>query len=490
MTNRSNYKSNNTVQFSVLSHNQCADIFSAALEILERTGSKVYSSEALAMLKSAGCKVEGEHVRIPSYLIKKALNTAPSRIVLCDRNGNRRIFLEGCNSYYGPGPTNPYFYDLETGERRKVVKSDVVNVAKVCDALPNIDFVMSLAGITDCPPELADVHEVHAMLQNTSKTIVGWSTGINNLKIIIEMFAAVAGDLNELQKKPSLALYAGDPVTPLIHPEDALEKLLYMAELGLPVIYPPGLQMGGNSPITIAGTLALGIADNLVGLLLTQLKNEGAPFIGGCIPGIMDMQTTSCIYCAPEGILAHAAAAEMFRYLNIPMWSTAGVTDSKILDEQSAIESAIMCYTTALAGANLIHDVGFIESGMAASLEQVVMGDEIIGMVRKIIAGVEVNEETLALDVIDEVGPGGHFLGTQHTFKNFKEKIWFPTLIDRQRYSQWESQGKKTMGQRIKEKAQRIIRDYKPEPLVQDVKHKLDLLVEKAEQDHRERKSK
>ncbi len=149
-----------------------------------------------------------------------------------------------------------------------------------------------------------------------------------------------------------------------------------------------------------------------------------------------------------------------------------------------------MCYTTALAGANLIHDVGFIESGMAASLEQVVMGDEIIGMVRKIIAGVEVNKDTLALDVIDEVGPGGHFLGTTHTFKHFKEQIWFPTLIDRQRYSQWESQGKKTMGQRIKEKAQRIIWDYKPEPLAQDVKHKLDLLVEKAEQDHRERKSK
>ena len=485
MAIRSNYVSNKTVQFSVLSNDQCAEIFNGALEILERTGAKVNSRKALAVLRKAGCKVEGEHVRIPSFLIKKALNSAPSRVVLCDRNGNRKLFLEGCNSYYGPGPTNPYFYDIETGERRKVLKKDVFNVAKVCDALPNIDFVMSLAGISDCHPDLADVHEIHAMLQNTSKTIVGWSTGLETLKIIIEMCVAVAGDLNELQKNPFLALYAGDPITPLIHPEDALDKLMYMAELGLPVLYPPGLQMGGNAPITIAGTLALGVADNLVGLLLTQLINEGTPFIGGCIPGNFDMLTTSCIYCAPEGILAHAGAAEMFRYLGIPMWSTAGATDSKILDEQSAIESAIMCYTTALAGANLVHDVGFIESGMAASLEQVVMGDEIIGMVRKIIGGIEVNKDTLALDVIDEVGPGGHFLGTEHTFKNFKKETWFPTLLDRQRYSQWEKDGKKTMGQRIKEKARGILINHVPEPLTENIIQQLDQLVNKAETKHK-----
>lgn len=479
---RSNYKANLSVQFKVLSDDQCQEILQASLEILERTGVEIKSDQALLLLKKAGAFIDKTRVRIPSFLIKKALSIVPSRVVLCDRYGNRKLFLEGYNSYFGPGPTNPYFLDLETGIRRNVLKQDVANTAKVCDALPNIDFVMSLAGITDCEPQLADVHEIHAMLQNTTKPIVGWANDLDGSKYIVEMCSAVAGSLQKLQLNPFLALYAGDPISPLIHPREALEKLLYMAELGLPVIYPPGLQLGGTAPVTIAGALAVGVADNLVGLLLTQLQREGSPYIGGAIPVLMDMSTTNTCYGAPEMILGHAAAADLYHYIGLPMWSTAGATDSKIVDEQAAVEAAFGCYTTALSGANLIHDVGFVESGMSGSLEQVVLADEIIGMARRIVAGVEVNKETLAVDVIDEVGPGGHFLGENHTFKHFKNDTWFPTLINRQRHFEWEQGGKKTMKQRLNEKAKKLLAQHEQKLLPQEIVLQLDKILERAKQ--------
>ncbi|ATW26447.1 trimethylamine methyltransferase family protein [Candidatus Formimonas warabiya] len=478
---KSNYKVNQSVQFRVLSDDQCAEIFQAALEVLERTGVNIHCEEALSLLKNAGSWVDGKRVRIPSHLVKKALHRVPARVVLCTRDGERKLFLEGHNSYFGPGPTNPYFIDVETGERRKVVKKDVENVAKVCEALPNIDFVMSLAMISDCTPVLADVHEVHAMLQNTTKPICTWAFNVENLKDIVEMCCAVAGGLENLQRNPFFSLYS-EPIVPLTHPKEAVEKLLYMADMGLPQIYAPGMQMGGTVPMTIAGMLVVGLADNLVGLLLSQLKREGAPFIAGLMLALMDMQTTNCSYGAPEFSLALAAQADLYHFLKLPVWSAAGASDSIVFDEQAAVEAAIQCYSAALSGANLIHDVGFLESGLSASLEQLALGDEIIGMVRRIISGVEVNKDTLAVDVIDQVGPGGHFLGEEHTFKYFRQKTWFPTLMNRKRYLDWKNEGEKTMGMRLNEKARKILNEFESKRLPVHLEERLNEIMEKAEQ--------
>jgi trimethylamine--corrinoid protein Co-methyltransferase len=477
---KSNYKANRSVQFQVLSEDQCEEILFAAFEVLERTGVEIHSEEALSLLEENGCWVEEKRVKVPSYLIKKALNTVPSRVVLCDRDGNREVFLEGNNSYFGPGPTNPYFIDLETGERRGVTKQDIANTAKMCDKLPNIDFVMSLAGL-DNPSELADVHEVHAMLQNTTKPIVSWGIDAAGCKDTINMCSAVAGGLEELQQNPFIALYAGDPVSPLKHPKDSLEKLLFLTEKGIPVIYPSGMLLGGTAPVTIAGALVEGLADNLVALLLSQLKREGAPFIIGIGMALMDMSTTITSYGAPEFNLGYAAGVDLGHYLNLPTFGTAGATDSKVVDQQAAIEATMSCYSSALSGANLIHDIGFMESGMSASLEHLVMGDEIIGMVRRFISGVKVNKETLAVDVLDKVGPGGHFLNTDHTRNHFKEETWFPTVMDRQEYSAWEMQGKKTMKERLNRKAKDILAEHEPKPLSSEIKKKIDGILERAE---------
>lgn len=424
--------------------------------------------------------MDGDRVRIPSYLIKKALSTAPSRIVLCDRDGNRRLFLEENKSYFGPGPTCPTFTDPYTGKVRQTVKQDAVNTAIVCDALPNIDFVMSLSMISDCTTGLADVYEIHAMLQNTVKPIVGWAFDLDGVKDIVDMCAAVAGGLENLQRNPFIVMYS-EPTSPLTHSREAVDILLFVAENNLPAVYTPGMLMGGTVPVTMAGALATGIADNLVGLLLGQLKREGSPYIGGAPGGIMDMTNMRSCFGSPEFALLHAAYADIYHYLGLPIWGTAGCTDSKVMDSQAAAEAAIGIYSAALSGANLIHDCGFLDAAMTGSLELLVMCNEIIGMVRRMIHGVDVTEDTLALDVVDQVGPGGSYLGVKHTFKNFKGQTWFPTVFDRRNYRKWVDEGKTTAEERLNETVKQILKEHKPEPLPEDVVKQLDAIVERAE---------
>ena len=477
----SNEVDNISVQCKVLSDSQCRRLYNAVLEVLERTGAEVYCEEALELLKKAGCWVDGVRVRIPSHLVERAISTAPSRVVLSDRNGKRRLFLEGNNTYFGPGPTNPYFYDLETGERREVLKSDVCDVARLVEVLPNMDFVMSLACISDCTPGLADVHEVHAMLQNTTKPIVTWGYDVENVATIISMCEVVAGSPEALQKNPFVVIYS-EPTTPLRHSKDAVNKLLYMSEKGLPQLYTPGVQGCATAPASMAGVLVLAAADNLTGLVINQLKREGAPFIAGGVTTNMDMKTMiHCYGSSPEFSLMHAALTDFIHYIKLPTWSTAGCADSKVLDEQAAIEYSLSIYSAALSGANLVHDCGFLETGMSGSLEALVMADEIIDMVRNTVKGVWVDDESLAVDIIDKVGPGGNFLTEEHTFKNFKKEFWIPRDINRDNYRQWSSKGKTTYKERLRARAKKMLQESQPEKLPDDILHKLQELMDKAE---------
>lgn len=479
----SNLIDNRSVQFRVLSESQLARIYSAVLEVLERTGAEIHNPAALELLKRAGCWVDGIRVRFPSYLVERAISTAPSRVVLADRTGQRKVFLEGNNSYFGPGPTNPYFIDVDTGERRRVTKQDVCNVAKLVEDLPNMDFCMSLASISDVTSALADVHEVHAMLQYTKKPIVTWAFNEKNTAAIVELCETVAGGAEELQRNPFLVLYA-EPTTPLKHPNESLGKMMYMAKKALPVMYTPGVQGNATAPASLAGVIVTAAADNIAGLVIHQLVRAGAPYIAGGVTTNMDMRTMiHCYGSSPEFCLMHAAYTEFIHFLGLPMFSTAGASDSKLLDEQAAIEYSLSIYSAALSGANLIHDVGFLESGMSASLEALVMGDEVISYVRKILKGVRVDDESLAVDLIDRVGPGGHFLREKHTLQNFKTEFWMPKVINRERYQAWEDGGKLTYAQRLNVSAKKLLQEHQAQLLDEEILSKLQGIVDRAETD-------
>jgi trimethylamine--corrinoid protein Co-methyltransferase len=478
---KSNITANNSLRLQVLSKSQLDKIFAAALEVLERTGVTFHDDEAIETMRKAGCYVDGIRVRIPSHLVEKALLSVPHRVTLCNsRTGERTMHLEGYNAYYGTGSDTPFYIDPFTQERKKSSKQSVANSCKVIDALPNLDFVMSFGIVQDVPQLIYDRHQFEAQILNTSKPIVTTATDLKGYADIIEMCEIVAGGEEELRKNPIMTLYA-EPISPLQHSWEAATKLILAAKKQLPVVYTPCVMAGGTVPATMAGVLANGLAESLSGLVLHQQTKEGAPFIMGGVFTIMDMNSTIFAYGSPEFNLLMSALADIAHYLRLPMFGTCGCTDSKIVDEQAGIETAISILMTQLSGPNLNHDVGYIEYGSTASLENLIICDDIIGMVRRIAKGINVNEETLAVDVIDQIGPGGHFLAHEHTMNWFKKETYFNTLLDRQRFETWLEGGSKTLFQRANEKAKDIIENYETDPLPKDIQSKLRAVVERAE---------
>jgi trimethylamine--corrinoid protein Co-methyltransferase len=482
MTNiRSNDHVFGSVQFRRLSDEQCQRLYWACLEILERTGVRLYDQEALGLLKKAGVPAtDGNRVRIPAGIVEKAFTTAPKRVTLCDRHGNRVMPVEGHRSFFGTGSDCPNIVDHRTGERRKSVLQDVVEAMIVTDALPHIDFVMSMFLPRDVSQPVVDRYQMEAMLNHTTKPVIFVTTEFSGCVDAIEMAEAVVGGPQALQRNPMVACYI-NVTTGLRHNQEALQKLLYLAGKGLPAIYVPSAQGGVTAPVTPAGALAVSQAGALVGLLLSQLKREGAPFI---MPGwggnTLDMRTMVQPYADPD---KRAIAADFVHFMNLPMFALAGCSDSKVVDQQAGIEAALTLMTDALCGGNIVHDLGYLESGLSGSLAQLVICDEILGWLEHFVRGVEITEETLALDLIEEVGPDGQFLDSEHTREHFRER-WYPSLFERHNYDDWQDRGGKTLGQRAAERVDIILAEHKPEPLPEDVARVVHAIVERAEVQH------
>jgi trimethylamine--corrinoid protein Co-methyltransferase len=474
---RVNLRQNASLQFSVLSDDQCEQIALAAFEVLERVGARFYESEALEIFKKAGCAVsDGNVVQFPSGLIKQALNSVPARFTLYTRTGQPAIKVEPNRAHFGPGPTCCNFLDPETGERRLFVKQNAALTARVCDALPNIDYVMSLGSISDVPQDEADIHEFDAMVRETTKPIMSWSFSRESLAQIHRMCAAVKASEEAYAREPFMIFYA-EPSSPLKHSAEAVQKLIYCARHRIPIVYTPCPIAGGTAPATLAGVLVQNLAETLGGVVLSQLIQKGAPLVVGGVVSLLDMRTTILSYGAPELALLSAGATEVARSLGLPMFSTAGCTDSKCLDEQTAVEATTSILLAELSGANFIHDVGYAESGMTGSLPLLVMCDEIIGMARHIARGIRVDEETLAVDAIAEAAGTGNYLALDHTARHFRDQFWFPRLMDRRRYGEWAGDGEKTMGDRVRERLRKMLEEHRAPPLSSEVTAQLDRIV-------------
>ena len=469
-----------TPGLQLLSSDQKQQVHQATLELLRRTGVKVLVPEVRDLLEKAGCWLDGERVRIPPNLIDWAIQVAPSRVVLCSRDGEAAMELEGRKGYYGTGSDTPFVIDAYTGERRHAVLADVANVARLVDALPHIDFLMCMGIASDVTESISDLYHFQAMVSNTTKPLVYTAWDRANLEAIIEMAEAVAGGAEALRRSPFCALYS-EPISPLTHAKESCEKLLFIAGKGLPVVYTPAVMIGGTGPVTVAGALVQANAEQLSGLLITQLIREGAPVIGAGGILHMDMSKGLISYAAPEFMLAMTAFSEMYHYYGLPIFSFAGCSDAKVFDQQAAAEGALWMLITALGGGNLIHDVGYVESGMTASYDMLVAMNEMAGLVKRFMRGVEITEETVPLDVIDQVGPGGHFLGEEHTFEHFREN-WIPQLLDRAPRDEWEQDGAPTLGDRTADRVREILEHHKPTPLPEEAAAALAATIEQAEE--------
>jgi len=464
-------------QTRMLSDEQIQAIHHTSLDILSQTGIVMKNKRAEALLLDAGARQQGERIKIPAHLVQNALLAAPSRIPMHTRTGLLSMPLESGKVFFGTGSDCNFTIDLETGQRRPVLLKDVQAFARLCDGLENIDFVMSMGVSSDVPPMHHYIHGFVAMLRGSVKPIVFTANGLNDMQAIYQIACAVAGGADNLLEKPFLLHYA-EPISPLLFSGESVDKLLFCAEKGLPVAYIPSPNTGGGGPITLAGALALGNAETLAGLVLTQLVRPGTPFLYGMNTAALDMKTTIVSYGAPEWPAGMMAWTDMGRWYKLPVWGVSGATDSKLVDAQAAIEATITIMSAFLCRCNLNHDVGYIEYGSTSSMEMVVMADEIIGQVRYIMDGVEVSERTLAREAIASARPGSGFLAAEHTLSNWKWAQWKPKLIDRSRYDEWQHAGSKDLSQRANLRARKILTEHQPEPLPEAVEVEIQKILD------------
>ncbi|MFH1009528.1 MAG: trimethylamine methyltransferase family protein [Candidatus Latescibacterota bacterium] len=468
-----------------LSKEQLEKLHAASLEVMEKTGVRMLDRSALEILKKGGCHVvEDTLVRFPPELVEWALDVAPKEIALYDQLGAPSLLLSGRKAYYGNGSDLLFIIDHRTGKRREPAFQDVGDMITLLDALPGFDFVMSGFIPRDVPSEQAQRWQMLAMLEGTKKPIVYVTTDLANTRAAIAMAEIVAGGEEALRKHPFAVNYINIS-HPLRHNPESIKKVMWLSRKGLPFVYRPSIVTRGiSTPITGAGFLVVNHVAGLAGLVLSQLVREGAPFIRcGCSGGTFDMRTMVGLHAAPE---LRGFNEDMAAHYGLPMFGIGGLCGAKTVDQQAAYESALTLFASTMSGAQLIHDVGYMDNGTTGALDQLVICHEIIGWVKQYMKPLVVDEETLALNWIDEVvRNNGDFLQTDHTLAHFREDA-YPELTERENYDTWQAAGSTTLRERAGKKVDEILETHRATPPPEETRKKLRALVEQPTANGRE----
>lgn len=473
----------NQMVLRVLTDEQIEEILQASFSILEQVGCRILHKEAVEMLKSAGARVKGEVVKVPRQLVQECLRHAPKGFTIYDRTGEPRLYAFGSNVYFGTSTASPNTIDARTGEAHPTTIEDIARGAKVADALQHIDWIMPFGSAQDVPGDIAEVFEFDAAVRNTTKPIVFCGYSGRGVEMVYEMAAEVAGGLENLQERPFVVCYP-EPITPLTFPQEVVNRMLVTADLMQPQIPTGSQQPGATAPITLAGSLAQATAESLLSVVLVQLRQKGAPVFMACNFGGFNMQTGIMSIVPPEASLALAAQAQMARSLGLPTWGLAGATDAKLLDAQAGAESAFTILSQALAGINLIHDVGYMDMGMSCSCDMLVLGDELIGWAKRFLRGIRVNDEEIGLGAIRSVGPGGNYLLQRQTLERCRSEYWMPELFSREPRSTWETKGASDMKERVHRKVLRLLDSHQAPELSPRTVRALEDIKERVRKDH------
>ncbi len=458
-------------QYKPLTNAQVKQIHEASLSILERTGVQVEEPEALEFFKSAGANVDGNRVRISQSLIEDTLAKARSRVVLAGRDPKHDMILEGSRVHIGTGGAALQVLDLDTGNIRQATLQDAADMAQIVDALDNIHFYLLPIYPTDIPEESVEISKYYAALANTTKHVQGGVYTLRGIRDVIEMSERIMGGAEALRERPIVSFITSWMVSPLMFATDVTTLLIEVCRQGMPVVLSSAPMAGSTSPVTLAGTLAQLNAEELAGLALTQLVSPGTPVLIGPIPATADMRTGSYLGGSVEIGIANAAITQMAHFYEVPIYNSAGMTESKLPDIQAGIEKTQSIIQVALAGSNFIHHAaGMLEDMSTIAYEQFVIDNDMLGMAMRAVRGIEINEETLALDVIDSVGPGNHYLGEMHTMKHMRTAHHYPSdVINRQDRGLWEEDGATDARTRAIKIARDILENHKPDPIDADV---------------------
>jgi trimethylamine--corrinoid protein Co-methyltransferase len=466
-----------SAHFSRLGPQEAERIHNASLEILERVGIEVHSEKARDLLVKAGAKADGIVLRLSEVMVTRALETTPKRMILYDRHGHAAMRAYGYQSYFGGGSDCLNILDHRTGQRRRPVLSDVREAVTLMDALPEIDFVMSAVLPEDVDQRIYDRYQMEVMLNSTTKPIVFVTPDFEGCVAAVEMCEIVAGGREAFLRRPFATCYI-NVTSGMVANEEALQKAMFLAEKGLPLLWIPLNAGGVNSPVTAAGCMASMNAGILLGVVLAQLVNPGVPVgVPGWNGGPYNLQTMVGNYVLAD---EQGLAPSMGRYYDFPVFGLAGSTDSKVLDHQAGAEAAFSLTFALLSGANINHDVGFMDAGLQYSFQLLAMCNEHLGFLRAATAGIPVTDEDLAVDLVEELGPIGDYLSHEHTLKNFR-RAYHSKMVDKRVYSQWVEQGATTMEQRAAKAVDKILATHTAEPLPPDVQADIRRVVEREQ---------
>lgn len=470
-------------QYKVLSDSDLHDIHVATLEVLEEVGVRVEYRPALELMADCGCRVDFESriVQIPEHVLMKALATAPSSFTLCGRTPEFDVKVDTEGIYTIGGSSALSVLDLD-GQYRPATRQDLADLTRLQDALGNLHIMHAIVNPQDIEQEGFDRILFSTVMKNTSRNYYSQGMGGQSIRDQVEMASVILGSAEEVSRKPIFTIVVC-LTSPLTQVDVRVEELMESARHSIPLYIEADAQAGATAPVTLAGTLVEQSANILCGITLAQLVNEGTPCIYSIASGIMDMATGNYSGAAPETTLLHAASAQVAHYYNLPFQGGTGI-DATIPDAQAGYERALQVLGCALSGANFIHlSVGMMEQMLLASYEQCVIDNEILGAALHIAKGLEVSRETLAVDVIREVGPGGDFLSHKHTAHNFRKVNWFPKLTNRKKWDPWIADGGKDMRQRANEMARKILADHHPQYLPEDVAQEIDRMAEAAQRE-------
>ena len=461
-------------QYKPLSDQDIEKIHKTSLRVFTEVGIQVNFPEARELFRNAGAEVDDASrvVKLPQDLVEELVNKAPSVIHLCGRaeNGELDCEIGGKKVYLGTGGTALNVQDPGSQDSRRAKIDDVMNMARLVEALDNIHFYMLNVYPSDLPVEEVDVNRFGAALNRTRKHVMGGVYTIEGVRNVIKMAEIIAGSPQKLRERPFISMVTC-PISPFKLDGSYSPLTMEAARNRIPVVVPSEPLCGATAPITLAGNLVVQNVDTLAGVMLAQLTNPGAPVIYGCISSITDLRDMKYLSGAVEMGLMNAAAAQMAQFYRLPYYATAGMSDSKVNDAQAGYESAITNVMVALAGGNCIHDAaGFLEFCLTASYDKLVTDNEIIGMVMRAVEGIEVNDETLAFDLLKKTGPGGHFVSARHTRRYMRSEQYVPQLSDRENRDKWQEAGAKDAGTRATEKARKILNSPPQSVLTEEIR--------------------
>jgi trimethylamine--corrinoid protein Co-methyltransferase len=467
-------------QYRPLSQSELQQIHASSLAVLARTGLHVENEEALALYRQGGARIDGQRVYLSASMVEAALEIVPHEVVLAGREPEQDIVLADRRVYAGTGGSPTRVFDASTDQVRPGTLRDLADLVRLADALNHCDFVVIPLYPTDVPAPAVPVNRFYTALTNTAKHVMGGTDSVQGARQVMELAAVAAGGLEALRQRPFVSTMTSWMVSPLKLDTEVTQILIEWCRAGLPVALSSAPMAGSTSPVTLAGTLVQLNAEQLSGIVLTQLVRPGTPVLAGYIPGLADMRGGGYVGGAVEFGMMQAAAAQLAHSYGVPIYGSGGMTDSKLPDIQAGYEKMATLLLAAMGGCNYIHHaIGMLTNMDSVSLEQAVIDDEIAAMVQRVLSGIAVTEPSMAVDAIDRVGPGGHFLMDAHTREFMRSEIFYPLLADRQNRPAWEAGGGQDARARAKARVEKLLAEHEapglPAGVDTELWHRFDL---------------